>query len=121
MVTKVLSQMSREEIIAGAAEVLFKLWYKKLDVFTYRVLVTEEVIVDCLNDLMSNTVRDEVRHPLWALAFVDSAATHFRLPIWWDNDRVSVNGCHVDFEEFKGDAQRAKLWATLKALNLHAN
>ena len=120
MTVKPLSKMSREEIISGASKVLVELSRKNIGVFTYKVFATEELMVKCLNELMTTQTNDDIKRPLFTIAFVDAAATHFRLPVWWDNDRVSVNGCHVDFEEFQGDVQCAKLWATLKALNLHA-
>jgi hypothetical protein len=121
MNAKVLSQMSREEVIQNAAKVLCKLGKKNFDIFGYKALVPESVMVTHLTNLLNGEQAESMLSPMSVLAFVDTAATWYRLPVWWDNDRVSVNGCHVDFAEFNGDAQRAKLWATLKAFTLHAN
>lgn len=120
MSTKALTQMTREEIIESAVKVLSKLIKKRLTVFGYAFLMLEKNMEECLLELVIGVQSIDMNRSMTIVSFIDTAVTWHRFPVWWDADRVSVNGCHADFEDFNGDAQRAKLWATLKALCLHS-
>lgn len=120
MSVKTLQQMTREEIIESAVKVLSKLIKKRVTVFGYVFLMIEDNMQECLLELVTGIQSPDMGRSMAMLAFVDAAVTWHRFPVWWDADRVSVNGCHADFEDFSCNPARAKLWASLKALSLHS-
>lgn len=119
MSAKVLSQMTREEIIDGAVKALVKLFKKQHCVFNFHVFLSGDKTAATLLALVFNTEILDQQNAMATLAIVDKALAWYRLPVWWDADRVSVNGCNASFQDFDNDTSRAKLWATLKALSLH--
>lgn len=106
---KPLWAQKKSEIIANAADVLEKI---KVFPISYD---TEAIQLD-LNNLLQAGSNNPTFHVL-VNAFYKAEA-HFKLPVWWDIHRVSVNGIHVDFAEFSDDPLKARYWATIKALSI---
>ena len=115
MNTKPLFMQSEDEIIDNAAKVLYDI---KLVLISYN---QEDINAELKNLIKARGGVANGEHYFTMLTMLYNAETYFGLPIWWDSDRVSVNGCHVNFEQFQGDRQKARIWSSIKAISVYVN
>lgn len=113
--TKPLFMQSEDEILDNAATVLDDI---NLCPISYEQSMIRTELTQLIRASGSAFNGDQYRTMLTALY---NAETYFGLPIWWDQDRVSVNGCHVELKEFEGDRQKARIWSSIKAISVYAN
>ena len=115
MNTKPLFMQSEDEILDNAAKVLDDINVCPI-AYEHQTIRTE--LMQLIKAIGSHFNGDQYRTMVTALY---NAETYFGLPIWWDSDRVSVNGCHVDFKQFNDDRQKARIWSSIKAISVYAN
>lgn len=113
--TKPLFMQSDDEILDNAATVLEEI---NLCPISYEQHDIRTELTHLVRAIGGQFNGDQYRTMLTALY---NAETYFGLPIWWDTDRVSVNGCHVDLKQFQGDRQKARIWSSIKAVSVYAN
>lgn len=115
MNTKPLYMQSEDEILDNASKILEKI---KMCPVTYdRTQIQSELhgLIKVAGEYFSGGCVATMITALY------NAESYFGLPVWWDGDRVSVNGCHVDFKQFNGDRQKARIWSSIKAISVYAN
>lgn len=115
MNTKPLYMQSEDEILDNAAKVLEKIKLCPLSYDQNHIRSELMGLVKAVGDYFNSERMTTMMTALY------SAETYFGLPVWWDCDRVSVNGCHVDMREFAGNRQKARIWSSIKAISVYAN
>lgn len=114
MNTKPLFMQSDDEILNNAAKILDEINVCPISYDASKIYLELKNVIK----VIGNSFNGE--HCTVMITALYNAETYFGLPVWWDGDRVSVNGCHVEFKKFEGDRQKARIWSSIKAISVYA-